>query len=290
MTVLDPVVIAQLGKLHLRPRRILDGFYAGRHQNRARGTSKDFSEHRAYLPGDDPKTLDWKVLAKTDRLVVKQYDEETSLTGVLLIDDSASMSFSSGTHPTKLDYAKQQAAALGYLLISQGDAASLVASEVAVPPVSKRDLFDRILTSLEAIHPRGMWNPAASLERMRTVLKRRGLVAVFSDLMGDFDTLIAPLRNLTHQGYDGLVIQILDPAEKDLPYEGPIEFTDAETGEKLRTNADAIRQDYRDFVQQQIARTAQALQSADLDFISLSTDTPFEKGLGHYLSWRESHL
>jgi uncharacterized protein (DUF58 family) len=82
----------------------------------------------------------------------------------------------------------------------------------------------------------------------------------------------------------------LDPAEKDLPYEGPVEFIDAETGEKFRTHADSIRKDYRAFVDQQIARAAQAFRSADLDFITLTTDTPFEKGLGHYLSWRESHL
>src|SRR5262249_24052613 len=150
---------------HLRPRRLLDGFYAGRHQNRARATSKEFSEHRAYLPGDDLKTLDWKVLAKTDRLVVKQYDEETSLTGLLLIDDSASMGFSEGGRPTNLEYAKQQAAALGYLLISQGDAASLVASQIAVPPVSKREMFDRILGSLDQIQSEGRWNPGASLDR-----------------------------------------------------------------------------------------------------------------------------
>lgn len=289
MALLDPVVIAQLGKLQIRPRRRLEGSFAGRHQTRHRGTSKEFSEHRPYIVGDDLKSLDWKILGKTDRLVVKQYDEETSLTGILVIDDSASMGFSLEGRPSKLTYACAQAAALGYLLVTQGDATGLMVSKSFISPVAKPETYDYLIKILEDLPAHGQWNPADLFGRLETNLRRRSLVVVFSDLMAKIETLRSELGRLVHLGHDVVVVQVLDPAEKDLPYDGNIEFTDLETGQKIRTDPAAIREAYRAYVQEQINQAALSFRGAGMDFLSLTTDTPFEKGLGAYLSWREAH-
>ncbi len=102
-SLLDPIIVAQLGNLRIRARRLLEGLYSGRHVNRTKGTSKEFSQHRPYNPGDDLRDLDWKIFGKTDRLVLKQYDEETSLTGLVVLDSSASMNYRSGEYPSKLE-------------------------------------------------------------------------------------------------------------------------------------------------------------------------------------------
>lgn len=287
---LDPLIIAQLGNLHLRARRILDGLYSGQHINRNRGNTKEFSQHRPYIPGDDPKGLDWKIFGRTDRLVVKQYEEETNVVGTVVIDDSASMRFSWGGRPSKLDYAKTLAAAFGYLLVSQHDAVGLLSSQHALPPSGQRGHLEHYFESLEAIQPKGIWNIRFLTEKVNIPLKKKGFVMVLSDLMSDPETVISTLRALHSLKHEVMVFQILDPAERDLNFDGPILFEDAETGELLKTEPEIIRRSYQQVVRDWLASFSQSFRSSGMDYQLLTTDTPFDKGLGSYLSWRGMYL
>ncbi len=283
---LDPVVVAQLGNLEIRSRRILEGLYSGHHINRNRGTSKEFSEHRPYNPGDDLKGIDWKVYGRTDRLVIKQYDEETNILGTIIFDDSRSMNYSWGGRISKLEYAKTMAAALAYLLVSQHDAVGLLSTDQSLPPHGGRGYLEKFFESLDQIQAKGVWNVESLATSLGTPLKKRALIMVFSDLMADSQKVISTLRALHARKNEVIVFQILDPAEKELPYQGSVLFEDMETGELLKTEPEAIREVYRNGVQNKLAVFAHLFRSSGLEYVNLTTDTPFDKGMGAYLSWR----
>lgn len=286
--LLDPVVVARLGNLELRARRILDGLYSGQHVNIVRGHSQDFSEHRPYNPGDDPKGLDWKIFGRTDRLVIRQYEEQTNIGAVLILDDSASMRFSAGGRLSKLEYAKTLAAALGYLVTRQGDAIGLISRQTTLPSASARGHLERFFEALENDRADGIWKMSDLSGRLGHPLKKRGFAIVLSDLMEDAETVLTSLRSLAARKHEVIVLQIADPAERELPFEGPVVFTDMETGEKLETNADAIRSTYQAAFDARRTQYAQALHGAGIDHLYLTTDTPFDKGLGAFLTWRSA--
>ncbi len=287
---LDPIVIAQLGNLQLRARRILDGLYSGHHVNVTRGQSQDFSQHRPYNPGDDPKTLDWKAFGRTDRLVVKQYEEQTNVAAVAVLDDSASMNFSYGGRPTKLDYAKTMAAAIGYLVASQHDAIGLLTRERRVPPSASRGHLDIYFEALDAVNGQGVWDISSLTGALGVPLKKRGFLVIFSDLLEDPDKVIHTLRALHAQKHEVLIFQILDPAEKDLPFEGPVLFEDLESKGRLKTDPEALRRAYQKLVEEKINAFTQVFRSSGMDYLCLTTDTPFDKGLGAFLSWRGARI
>jgi uncharacterized protein (DUF58 family) len=288
--LLDPVVVARLGNLELRARRILDGLYSGHHLNIVRGHSQDFSEHRPYNPGDEPKSLDWKIFGRTDRLVVKQYEEQTNIGAVVILDDSASMRFSSEGRLSKLDYAKTLAAALGYLVTRQGDAVGLVSRQMLLPPLSVRGHLERFFDALEKERAEGVWMMSDLAGRLGQPLKKRGFAIVLSDLMEDVDRVLSSLRSLAARKHEVIVVQLADPAERELPFNGPVVFTDMETGEKLETDADAIRSAYQAAFDARRTQYSQAFHGAGIDHLYLTTDTPFDKGLGAFLTWRAARL
>lgn len=290
MSLLDPLVIAQLGNLELRARRILDGLYAGHHLNRNRGHAQDFSEHRPYNPGDDIRSLDWKVFGRTDRLVIKQYEEQTNVGATVLFDHSLSMNFSMGGRLSKLNYAKILAAAIGYVVVSQNDAVGLVSETSRLPLGSQLGHLNRFFEQLESISATGSWDAARLIELALQTSRKRGFVAVFSDLMSDKDALISSLRSLQARKNEVMVFQVLDPVELDLSYDGPVIFTDMETGEELRTEPAAIRDDYKAWVRGTLDSFAHIFRSAGIEYLTLTTDTPFDKGMGAYLSWRGINL
>ena len=290
MSLLDPVLIAQLGNLELRARRILDGFYAGRHVNRNRGHAQDFSEHRPYNPGDDLRSMDWKVFGRTDRLVVKQYEEQTNVQATIVMDQSASMGFSHGGRMSKLDYAKTMAAAIGYVVVSQSDAIGLLSASTRLPAGSQLGHLSRLYESLEKLAPNGAWDIDGLVRDLEVTSRRRGFVAVFSDLMADPERVLSSLRLLHARKNEVLVFQVLDPAELDLPFNGPVLFEDMEDGTTLKTEPDTIRGAYRSWVKDHLASQSQAFRSLGVDYLMLTTDSPFDRGLGAYLSWRQVHL
>lgn len=288
-SLLDPVVVAQLGNLELRARRVLDGLYAGFHTNPYPGSSQIFSQHRPYTPGDDIRRLDWKVFGRTDRYLVRQFEEESNVAAQVFIDDSASMGFSWDKRPSKLEYAKVMAAVIGYVLVGQHDGVGLLSREQKVSAHNDRVHWERYCEMLEKITPKGIWDLKSLIQTSSGALSHRSFIVVFSDLFQESDEVIHQLRTLHSQRHEVIVFHLLDPAEVDLPFQGSIRFKDMETGADLVTEPEVIRRAYREEVQKKLAQLSQTARGGGLDYVFVTTDTPFAKGVGAYLSWRSAN-
>jgi uncharacterized protein (DUF58 family) len=220
---LDPAVVARLAHLDVRARLVVEGFIAGMHRSPFHGFSVEFAEHRPYMPGDPLKNLDWKVWARSDRLLIKQYTEETNLRCHLLLDLSGSMAFRSPRAAlSKLGYAQSLAAALAYLMLQQQDAvgAMLFAERPLsyLPPRAVRSHLDEILKALGSAAPQGRTRLGPVLHELAERIKRRGLIVLLSDLMDDPAQVLLGLQHFRHRNHEVVVFHVLDPDEVEFPY------------------------------------------------------------------------
>src|SRR5499427_3467460 len=214
---LNPNVIAQVGRLDLRAKFIVEGFLSGLHASPFQGFSVEFSEHRKYVPGDDLKDLDWTVYAKTDKYYLKKFQAETNVTGYLVMDLSASMAYTYRQELTKFDYAICLAAALGYLMIHQQDPVGLVTFDTRIqtslPPRSRRTQLGTILSVLANLKPAGQTDVSQCLHQLAVMIRSKSLVLLFSDLLTDPDPVLESLHHLRHRGNEVILFHILDEAE-----------------------------------------------------------------------------
>src|SRR5947209_8903608 len=249
---LRPDVIRQVARLDLRARFIVEGFLAGLHASPFQGFSVEFSEHRKYVAGDDLKDLDWNVYAKTDRYYIKKFEAETNLTGYLAMDLSESMSYTYRQELTKFDYAICLAAALGYLMIHQQDPVGLITFDTKIqaclPPRSKRTQLGNILAVLANLKPSGQTDVAGSLHQVASMIRTKGLVILFSDLLTEPTRVMESLHHLRHRGNDVILFHILDEAEVHFPFDGLIELEDLESPDRLTLDAKGMRGDYLEAV------------------------------------------
>src|SRR3972149_1513778 len=221
--LLAPAEVARLGGIEIVAQGVVEGFLAGIHRSPFRGFSVEFTEHRAYQPGDEPRYLDWKMLARSDRLFVKQFEEETNLRAMILVDASRSMAWRGAPPPvrlTKRAYADRLAAALALILLRQRDATGLITFDEVVrqviPARVKAGQWSRFVRGLLAT-PDGSGTAAhAALQRLTGLLTRRGLVILLSDLLCERDLVLAALRYLRHRGHQIVVMHLMDPAEAAL--------------------------------------------------------------------------
>src|SRR5438093_11442573 len=245
---LRPEVIRQVARLDLRARFIVEGFLSGLHASPYHGFSVEFSEHRKYVAGDDPKDIDWGIYAKTDKYYVKKFEAETNLTGYLAMDLSASMAYTYRQELTKFEYGICLAAALGYLMIHQQDPVGLVTFDTAIraslPPRSKRTQLGSILAVLANLKPAGKTDVAGCLHQLAAMIRSKSLVMVFSDLLADPAPVLESLHHLRHRGNEVILFHILDEAEVRFPFDGLIEFEDVEEPNQLTVDARGIRDDY----------------------------------------------
>jgi len=289
---LNPEVARRVRRLDLKAKFIAEGFLAGLHDSPYRGVSLEFSEHRRYVAGDDPKTLDWTAWAKTDRLYIRTYQAETNLAAYLLVDTSRSMAFTAHDDTmTKLEYATALAASLGYLLTRQHDAVGLGLvgdglNRFLKPRSSHRQLL-RILTELARIGGEGRTALAPGLHAVARRVKRRSLMLVLSDLVDDPPEVLAGLKHLATGGHDVVVFHILDAAERHLDFAGPVILEDPETGDRVATDADHIRAAYTQRVEQFVRTYEQGVRDLGGDFVSMTTNTPFDKALCEFLRQRK---
>jgi uncharacterized protein (DUF58 family) len=213
---LDPAVLDKLSGLSLVARTVVEGFMAGQHRSPQRGSSIEFAQHREYVPGDELRHIDWQIFARTDRLVVKEFVEETNLSCHLLVDASESMAYTSGRW-TKLDYAKWCAAALAYLVIRQRDSAGVALFDGAVremiPPANGAHQVRSIVNVLEGAESGGPTKVGDVLDWIGGHLRHRGIVAIFSDFFDDLDRLVVGMRRLASAGHEPILFQVLDPQE-----------------------------------------------------------------------------
>jgi uncharacterized protein (DUF58 family) len=276
----DPATIAALGRIEVVARWIVDGFLTGLHRSPRKGFSVEFAEHRPYQPGDDLRYLDWRILARADRWVVKQFEEETNLRATIVVDVSRSMAWSgAATRLTKLAYAEHLVAALSLLLLRQRDAVGLVRFDdrvrSALPPRSRRAQWQRILAALtDPAAGRGSDAPAGLAQAARLV-RRRGLVVLVSDLLLEPDTVGRALRELRAVGHDVAVLHVMDPAERDLSLSGDAVFVDPETGLEVPATINDVRDVYRATVEAAIAEWRGRCAAAGASYATVLTDAPF---------------
>ena len=285
---LDPVVLARIGNLQLRARTVVEGFVAGLHQSPYRGHSLEFAQHREYAIGDELRHIDWKVYGRTDRFFVKQFEEETNLRLQVLLDSSGSMGFRGNRSAlSKYDYGATLAASLAYLALRQGDSVGLSAlsssSGAAVPPRSSLSHLNILLDELGRIRPAGKTNLAAGLESFARSLKKRSLIVLISDFLDAPEPVIQSLRFLSFKKHEAVVVHLMDPDEREFPYDGLIRFESMEDDSTLTLEAGELRDEYRRTVDRLIASYRAAMRAAGMDYVLCSTDEPMDRVLSRIL-------
>jgi uncharacterized protein (DUF58 family) len=291
---LKPEVVRSIARLDLRAQFIVRGFLQGLHASPYQGFSVEFSEHRKYTAGDDPKDIDWLVYAKTDKHYVKKFEAETNITGYLVIDTSGSMAYTYRQELTKLDYAISLAAALCWLMVHQQDPCGLMVFgeklQASLPARSRRSQIAQVLSVLARIKPSGGTDAARSLIQVAAMLRHRSLVMVFSDLLADPVPIREALLRLRHRGHDVILFHVLDEAEVRFPFAGMTEFVEPESGEKLVVDADAARHEYLETVAAFRADYRRSCFQAGIDYVPLDTSMPFDKALMEYLLSRRQRF
>ncbi len=290
--LLTPELVGRLGRLDLVARLVVEGFLTGMHKSPYHGFSAEFAEYRQYIAGESVAHMDWRVYGKTDRHYLKVFTEETNLRATLLMDCSASMDYSgSADRPSKKQYASYLAAALSYLLLRQNDAVGLVTFDEAplamVPARSMRRQLFQVLKVLDALPDGRRTDLGEVLHRVAERVQRRGLVMLFSDLMDDPARILAGLKHFRHRGHEVVVFQILDPREINLDFAGEVEFESLEEpGRKVRLEPSHLRDGYRERFDGWRDGLRRECRRQLVDLVEITTDTPFEKGLGAYLQKR----
>ena len=238
---LNPEDIARLGSMSVRARVIVEGAWAGMHQNPHAGASIEFSEHKEYAPGDDIRRIDWKAVGRVDRYYIKRFEDETEMRTFLLVDSSASMGYGR-KGVTKLTYASYLAAALAYLLAQQGDPAGLMLFDEKtrqyLPPRTRGGHIRDLLVALEAAYPAGRTEPGRALAEIGEIADRRSLVVLFTDLLDAPADLADRLRQIRSRGNDVVLFHVLDPDEVELPFDDVTDFEGVEPEDARRLLVD----------------------------------------------------
>jgi uncharacterized protein (DUF58 family) len=288
-SALDPAVLDRLAGLALVARTVVEGFMSGHHRSPQRGSSVEFAQHRQYVPGDELRRLDWKIFARSDRLVVKEFVAETNFSCHLLVDASESMGFASQRW-SKLDYARWCAASLAHLVIRQRDAAGLVLFDESVrdkvAPRTGLAQENEIVRALEQSGPRGATGVGSVLNWVAGRLRRRGIVAIFSDFFDDEERLVEGVRRLSYGGHEPILFQVLDPQELEFDYTGLLRLEGLEGTGRLLVDPNAIRTAYKQAIGAHVERLARAARELSCDFVPLSTSTPLDVALSTYLARR----
>jgi uncharacterized protein (DUF58 family) len=284
---IDPDVLARIDNLELVAHGVVDGFISGLHRSPMLGMSVDFAEHRAYMPGDDVRLIDWRVFARTDRLYVKQFETDTNANLHLVLDISASMDFGSGA-VSKLEYAKFLAASLAYLSTRQRDRIGLITFNndiVDFIPTSIKH-FSRVLHTLDNVSAGGVSDYQLPLEKIAERLRRRSLVVLISDLYETPERLLAAMNQLRYRGNELIVFHLLDPLELSLNIGEVSNVEDMESGINLPIASEQFRDDYRQLVQDHQAELERKFGASQIDYIFADISKPLDNALFRYLSDR----
>jgi len=293
-----PEVLQRVTRLDLRARFLVEGFFAGMHESPYKGFSVEFSDHRKYVPGDELRRVDWKLYAKTDRFYVKRFQAETNMECHLLLDRSASMGFRPETLPrrfmTKFEYSTAIAAALGYLMITQQDAVGMVTFDSRVReyarPRSKRTHLGDILSILANCEPEGFTDVSESITQAAHLIRKRGLVVILSDFLDEPEHIEKSLANLRYAGHDVIAFHVLDSAEANFPYRGAMEFTEPETGARVRVDADGVRAGYLKAVSGFVEDLRRRCRARGIDYVQLDTSVAFDQALASFLANRKRNF
>ncbi|MCX7835616.1 MAG: DUF58 domain-containing protein [bacterium] len=290
---LRPDVVRQLENIQLRARAVVEGFLTGLHRSPYHGFSAEFAQHRQYHPGDPLRLIDWKAYARSERLTVKQFQDETNLRANIILDISNSMNFSSPVAKgvTKLQYALDLAAALSFLMIHQRDATGLIlCSDIIREILPSRATLSHlkvILSSLEKVKPEGQTALGNVLHRIAETVKRKGLIILLSDLLDDPKEVLKGLSHFRFNGHEVLVFHILDQWERDFEFPKDGIFIDLETGEQIQTRSKQIAPFVKKTVSEFFQSFYREAMNQRIEIVPLTTLEPYDLALLRYLSKRE---
>jgi uncharacterized protein (DUF58 family) len=285
-----PDDLAQTENLELLSRHVVDGFLTGRHRSRHKGGGAEFAEHRAYCPGDEIRLLDWRVFGKSDRYCIKQFEEETSVQAMLVVDASGSMDFGLST-PSKYHYSRAASLCLARLVLRQNDAAGLAVIgggvRSFVPPRSQPRHLDFLIESLVKAAPAGPTTLASDLNTLAQRIKRRALVILFSDCLDDVDQLAHSLRLLRSRRHEVMLFHVLAPEELSFSFKDRSRFESLERpGHALDLDPVQVRDEYLTRLKAFVQRLRQACGESACDYFPLTTDKPLGEALADYLRRR----
>lgn len=283
---LDPEIIQKIGSLELVAGQIVEGLRVGMHKSPIHGSSTEFKHHRAYVPGDNLRHLDWRVYARTRRYYVRLYEAETNFDANLLLDASSSMRYSSH-NVTKLDYAKYMAACLAHLIVRQQDSVGLAVFDdklrCYIEPKSSPRVIRDIATELDLAQPEPRTNVAALLNDFASRLRRRGMVLIFSDLFDSVEEFTKGLNNLHFCGHSVTVFHILDPYELTFPFQGASRFKGLEGADEILTDPGRIRTAYLAELKNYLTMVRKACDKIGIDYVLVDTSRPIDEILTNYL-------
>ena len=276
----DPAVLASMGHIEIVARWIVDGFLSGLHRSPRKGFSVEFAEYRPYQPGDDLRYVDWRIVARSDRWVVKQFEEETNLRAAIVLDVSRSMVWRGAPQRlTKLAYAERLVAALSLLFLRQRDAVGLVrfddAVRTAIAPRARTTQWRRIIAALDGPGAGRASNAAEGLAHAARMVRRPGMIILVSDLLTDLEPVDKAIRALSVAGHDITVLHIMDPAERDLAAAGDAVFVDPETDLAVPATVADVRDAYRETVEEAIGEWRDMLARTGTRYETVLTDAPF---------------
>lgn len=287
---LDPKVLNKVARLELRARLVVEGFVTGMHKSPYRGFSVEFAQHREYVAGDDLRYLDWKIFGKSDRFVIKQFEEETNLRAHLFLDQSESMTYGHEGGMSKFDYAATAVAALAYLIQQQADAVGLTLFDEKVvrqvPPSNTRANLGNIFGALDQAKATNKTRIGGVLHDLASQLRQRGLVLIFSDLFDDPDTVLKGLREIAQRGHDVVVFHVFDHDEVEFPFERMTLFQGLEQMPELLADPRSLRDAYLAEVQEFQDRIRKGCLAHKIDHVRLVTSQPLDVVLTSYLTAR----
>jgi uncharacterized protein (DUF58 family) len=290
---LDPKTLNKIARLDVRARLVVEGFITGLHRSPYHGFAVEFAQHRQYVPGDEIKHIDWKVWSKTDRLYIKEYEEETNLKCTVLLDCSKSMRY--GEHDknglSKFDYGATLAACLTYLLQKQQDAVGLVTFDRAIkmnlPASASPAHVKKLVHELEQTEPDDRTDVHDAFHSLAEQIRRRGMVVLISDLFVDLPALTEALHHFRHRRHEVVVFQIMHEHEIDFPFQDNTLFKGLEIEQELMTEPRALRKAYLEAKDRFCDEVRRTCATSGIDYVLLSTADPLDAALSSYLAFRQ---
>lgn len=287
---IDPAALMRIKSLELRAKVVVEGYWKGLHRSPYHGFSVEFSEYRQYARGDDPRYIDWKVYARSDKHFIKKFEDETNLRCHLFVDQSRSMEFGSGEFG-KVDYANTLAATLGYFLMGQGDAVGLTTFHEnlaeQLPPRNRPGHLRRLMLMLEEDCQGEATDLAGMLDLIPQMTRKRGLIVIVSDFLVPPDAVREGLRMLRAAGHDVVLFQVLDPAEVSFSFENASHFRDIESGREFFIDPAAARAGYLKKFDAHQAQLREAASAFGIDYFVLPTDEHLEGALWNFVTRRQ---
>ncbi|MFQ5734249.1 MAG: DUF58 domain-containing protein [Planctomycetaceae bacterium] len=286
-----PEALQRISRLEVKARHVVEGYLSGLHRSPYFGQSVEFVQHREYAQGDDSRRIDWKVWSKTDKYYIKQYEEDTNLRTMLLLDVSESMLFGSGGETeNKYEYACTIAACLTYLLLKQQDSVAMTTFDSGVrsqvPFSSKRNHLHAVLAAMDAQDPDQKTDMYGILRTVAEQMGRRGMVVVVSDLFADREGLFRGLKLLRHRGHDVMLFHVMDDQELDFEYSGTTKFEGMEEMGDLICDPRSLRSGYLDAVKQFLEALRRGCARHVVDFQTIRTSEHLDAVLAYYLNHR----